>query len=748
MKSLAAVSVSLVALAFAAPAFAQDAAPQSGAVQTADDNGELNEIVVTAQRREENAQDVPISVSTISADLIAQTGIPNPEALGQLLPGVTFNRQSIGVTPYVRGIGGNNAGAGNEPSIALYIDDVYMPTALASVFDFNSVESISVLKGPQGTLFGRNASGGVIQVNTRDPGKDLRFDADLSYANYQKISGALYANVPLSENIAFNIAAHGVNQADGWGRNVLTGKDAGTTDGYGARAKLRFDLGATVVQFGGNYDHRRSDQGGFAANVVPGTFGRGGYNPVALGAGFYDTVNDFGPLGFINKAYQLSAKIEHDAGNVILRSVTAYGNVNSDAISDLEASPLPFNNSVYTQGNRSITQEFQVLSPASAPVKWIIGAFYMHDYAYFSIVNSGTAFGTNLSIAASQQRTDSISGFGQMTAEILPRLNATVGVRYTSDSRRYTSRASLGATISGPFERNSNFQNLTGRAALDYHFSDDVMAYIAYNKGFKSGLYNLAGLAGGAAAPPPVVLPEELNAYTLGIKTELLDRRVRFNVEGYWYDYTNIQLNNVIAGATVVSNAARARIRGVDFELTGKATAHLTLSATVSLADGKYTSYPNAQQFFPLPPSAPIAIPAGCVATTPTYPTGTAPTATRVCDLTGNKTVQTVPFGSTLSATYDLPTSAGDFSFTASWAHGGNYFFEADNNPKVRQPITNIINGSVNWTSTNGRYGLSVWGNNITGQEYYNTVSQSTLSGTKYSPAPPATYGVTARLRF
>ncbi|MES2987337.1 MAG: TonB-dependent receptor [Pseudomonadota bacterium] len=755
MKLPLLASASMIALFVAAPAFAQDATPAPAAVSADDQQSDdgLSEIVVTAQRRNENLQDVPISVATVDLEVAASTGIHNPEALGQLLPGVTFNRQGNGVTPYVRGVGTGAATAGNEPSVALYIDDIYIPTSQASIFDFNNVESIAVLKGPQGTLFGRNATGGVIQIKTKDPSQETEIAADLTYANYNKVSGALYASTGLAPGIAASVAAYGVKQSDGWGRNVVSGFDVQKTESYGVRGKVRAELGPdTTLTLAGNYDWRKTDQGGFNLNIIAGTFGTGGFSATALGAGFYDSVTDFSRPGYTSKAWQTSAKIEHDFGPATFRSITAFGDVRSDAISDLETSPTPFVNAVFTQGSKSFTQEFQLLSSSDNPVTWILGAFYMHDKSDFSITNTGNAFGVRTSRGHGEQKTDSISGFAQLGAELLPRLNATVGLRYTSDRREFLANASLTGpgfvdNISGPFNRSAKYDNITGRAALDYHVDDDTMVYIAYNKGFKSGLFNISGVSGGATAPPPVILPEELNAYTIGFKTELFDRKLRVNVEAYTYDYSNIQVNTVVAGATLITNAAKAKIQGVDIEVTARPVRNLTISGSLSYSDGHYTSFPSGPQIFPLAPNAPIPIPAGCAATVPTYPVGTG-YVSRACDLSGNKTTQTVPLSTTLTAMYTIPSSVGEFGLTGSWAHGGDYYFEPDNNPNTRQPVTDIINASVGWTSNSGTYGLSVWGNNLTGQKYYNSISQSTLGSVKYSPAPPRTYGITAKLRF
>jgi iron complex outermembrane receptor protein len=728
--------------------------PPSTAVQSQNQDSEgLRDIIVTAQRRAENAQKVPIAISTVTADTVKALGVINPESLGQLLPGVQLNRSGQGVITYIRGIGSGSAVSGNEPSVAMFIDDVYMPNGSGAVFDFNNIDSVSVLKGPQGTLFGRNATGGVIQIKTRDPSQETHFNLDAGYGNFDKISSALYASTGITENMAVNVAGYYNNQRDGWGRNVLTGADHFTSKSYGVRSKLKGEFGDTTLLITGVFDKRISDEGGLSVSVVPGTYGFRGYSPAALGAGFYDAVNDQ-PMLFRNQSYNVSAKLEHNFGNVTLRSITAYGDIKFHLISESDASPSDFQDAILDQGSKTFTQEFQLLSASDSPVQWILGTYYLHDVSR----NHTHLFGPAFAVAGVQvpgdtfgtQKTDSISGFGQMTAEILPRLKATLGIRYTSDRRSFDGYVNrpTGVLLNGPFADKTTFKNLTGRASLDYQISDDIMIYAAYNKGFKSGVYNIGGLFFGSSTVPGPVAPESLDAFSAGFKSEFFDRHVRLNVEAYYYDYSNIQVSQLQGLAFLITNGGKATIKGVDADLTVTPVHNLTLTWSASYADGHYDDFRNGPMFFPQPPNTPIAIPASCGLTT--YPVG-APGgagATKACDLSGKKTVQTAPFTSTFTAAYSIPTSIGEFRLMGSYSYGGKYYFEPDNNPYTRSPVTNLVNGSVSWTSSNERFGLTFWANNLTKEKYYNSISENTTGGFRYTPAAPRTYGLTGKLRL
>lgn len=755
MRALSSICATLFSsaslLAYAGTASAQEVpvadSPPASTTSTHDTG--LEEIVVTAQRRAENMQRVPIAVTAFSADEAARIGIGNPQAIAQAVPGLVFNRVANAAVPFVRGVGSNSNQLGNEPSVALFVDDVYVATGNGSIFDFNSISSVEVLKGPQGTLFGRNATGGAIVVRTRDPSFETKIDVNAGYANYDTYSGQVYASTGLSNTVAMNIAAYGTKQSDGWGRNITRGEDVFDAYSYGIRAKILIEGDDTRAILGASYDRRHSNQG-IALNLVPGTFGRSGYDPVANGVGFYDTSSD-GNSFYNTQSYSVNAKITHDFSNARLVSISSFTRNTSPVPVDVDAIAVPFFFSDSGGKVNTATQELQLLSPEGAKVSWILGAFYMHQDTTFMNANLGSIFGGRTATQGpNKQKTDSIAGFAQMSTEILPKLDATIGVRYTIDKRSFFGVSQLGSAVSGPFRDSNTFKNLGGRFSLNYHFTDDVMAYAAYNRGFKSGVFNLTQPAPGAVAPQPAVAPETLDAYTLGFKSEFLDRHVRLNAEAFYYDYKNIQVQTTVTGSTMLTNAGAATIKGVGAELTILPVQRLTINIASAYTDGHYTSFPGGPQFFPLPPNAPIAIPAGCAGSVPVYPpaAGAAPMAQRACDLSGNRTIQTPKFTNSVSVLYTVPTSFGDFDLSGSWAYTGSYYFEPDNDPSSKQKATNIFNASVRWKSSDEKYDVSFWAKNISKEKYYSYFAASSTSGYRYAPAAPRTYGVTLGAHF
>lgn len=745
-------------LAGAAPAFGQETSEPEQV-----DAGGIQEIIVTANRRAENMQDVPVSVQQVSAELATTLSIDDPQEVTALVPGFTFQRQGSGSTPFIRGVGSTSSFVGNEPSVALFVDDVYVPTGNAAVFEFNATESIEVLKGPQGTLFGRNATGGVIHVKTKNPGQTAEMSGSVSYDNYETVKAKAYVSMPLSDTVAANVSAFRVYQNEGWGKNVFDDTDVFFNEGWGVRGKLLFDLENTSILLSGTFANRLSDQG-IALRVVPGFYGFGGYSPEAEGAGFYDSASTPGVYNFYDTDFtQASIKIDHDFGEVSLVSITGYTDTHTDFQFDLDAAPLSILNAPVTNTSEAFTQEIQLLSNGDKALDWIIGAFYMHDDSLFDLVAYGGAVSGRFGPGAIQtqrarQKTNSYSAFGQANLEVTDALSVTAGLRFTSDKRAESEGGAsiiLGngttAIASGPFGSSETFNKVTWRLAVDYKVSDDVLLYASYNRGFKSGVYNLAGYSVASNAPLPPAKPEVLDAYAVGFKSELFNRLVRFNAEAFWYDFSNIQVQNNVPppnAGTILTNAGSARIKGFEAELTIAPADGLTIMANMSVLDGKYKSFATGPTFFPQAPNDPIPIPAGCSFTQ--YPTASpgAPAAQRTCDLAGSKTVNTPPFSASVTALYEIESLIGGFDLAASYARGGNYYSEPHNLSFVKVPSYDLVSASVTWTEPSDHLSLRLFVNNLLKEEYYAYVANGGTSGPKYSPAAPRTYGVELGFNF
>jgi iron complex outermembrane receptor protein len=744
-------------------AAAQTPAPAAPAAANSD---ELAEIVVTANHREENNQAVPIAITAISGDAATKLGVTNLESLGDSVPGAVFERQSNGSIPFLRGVGNPNSTSGDEPSVATYVDDVYLPFPGAGTSNYNSIDRIEIEKGPQGTQFGRNATGGVIQIHTKDPTPDPVLDVSAGYANFDTYSASMYASSAIAPNLSANIAGYWSRQYDGWGHNLTTGDPSYRSWDTGGRVKflwtpsdttsvlVAFDQDVTVLEEGLDY------------RAFAGTESEGG---VPAPSGFYDYYSPFDDHGKLT-TYGFSAKVTQDFGWSSLVSISAFRHSEDPAIYNLALGNGPFSELVHIVGkDDTYTQEFRLLSPSSGKLKWSTGLFYFNDTARYDPLNiEVVAADLNLNNNGIQ-RTASYAAFADATYEVLPATHVTAGIRYTEDYRKAQGNLEIdgglvptGALGPGaPGGTGSTlFSDYSGRAILDHYFTDDIMAYAGWNRGFKSGLYNLAFVTGSINPP---VKPEIIDSFTAGEKAEFLDHKLRVNTEGFYYNYSNIQVQEVVANASQTTNAAGAKIKGVDVDITALPMERLTVTTNFEVLDGYFTNFPNGAYnvYNPIGGGDCTLAPNNLCGLTPGSPylpphfvpgTGTTPAS---WNLEGNKTPNSPHFSATFSARYTVPTSYGPVDMNIALNHTGDYFFQADNGrgqqpPSMidnnKQPTLNLVNASVGWTSADN-WSVRLWGRNLTNIQYY-SFGFETAPATQYSAAPPRTFGVTFSKHF
>lgn len=706
----------------------------------------VEDIVVTAQRRNERIQDVPIAITAVTAASAARQGISGTEGLGIAVPTLQFSRQTAnGGAPFLRGVGSPSATAGQEAPVAVYVDDVYIGAPSATLFQFNNIESTEVLKGPQGTLFGRNATGGVVNVHTRKPSQEASLDATAGYGSYDTFYGSAYVNAPLTSTLAFNVAVAGKDQTDGYGRSVARGDDIYKSRNWGVRGQLGWDPDAdTSILLTADYSWNKGDIG---QNVViaPGTIATGGgtFN------GRYRSLSD--PSDFaLSKTWGVSGRLEHRFGDYTFRSMAAYRKSNLEFLLDADGSlpgrPALISSYVADAYVNTFSQEVQLLSPQADAFKWILGAFYYRSEAgYDPVITSGAAFATQggFSSTTSSQDLDSYAGFGEASYEFLPSTKLTAGLRYTSD--HFNDNVVLSNGLSpvlppSPFQQRDSFSKLTYRAILDTKLTPDILLYASYSRGFKSGGYNLSTptqMIGAATVPADVVKPEVLDSYEVGLKSDLFDRKVRFNIAGYHYDYSNLQIGRVSNGRVQTVNAAAARMNGIDIDYSFVPNRRINLGGGVSILDAKFKSFPNG----------PLYVPSPATCTPIPRTTGALTGGNTVCsvDLAGNRTTRAPKLTFTASATYTLPTDAGDFSVNGTLYHNSGFFWEPDN--RLRQPRHDLVNGSISWISPDRKYEIKVYGKNLLDEYYYAYASESTTRDS-WSPEMPRNFGGELTVHF
>jgi iron complex outermembrane receptor protein len=725
-----------------APAVEDQATPAAREAE----GGGLEEITVTAQRRKESQQTVPISISTVTAASAARTGIISTDDLGIAIPALQFDRQgAVGGTPFLRGVGTPVAQNGTESPVATYIDDVYISSTFGTLFELNNIQDVEVLKGPQGTLFGRNATGGVVHIHTKEPTQDSSLDAQLSYGSYDTYVANVYADHGVTDKVAMNLAAYWKDQYQGYGHDILTGDSVWKEHSWGVRPQLLWQISDnTRLRVAADYTYEWTDKG-WNQIIYPGEKSIGGttYHGrylTASGAGDYT----------VNRIWGTSARLDHDFGNVSFVSISAYRNnkqaVVLNADQHLPGTPnilgIPDDQSF----TRTATQEFQLLSPSDGPLKWILGTFYDHTESGFNpLTYNGLAFGA---LGGSQSITDrqllnSYSGFGEASYQFPTGTKITAGLRYTSDSFAENVRILTGFGTFLPLDPSTSsvrFSKLTDRVILDQQIGQDAMVYASYSRGFRSGEYS-------STAPTEIVdgkprlgapaKPEVLDAFEIGIKSELFDRTLRLNASAYHYNYGNMQVTTIQNVSEITLNAARARMNGVDLDWSFAPSRRVSFGGGVSYLDAKFVSFPNGPVNVPNP--------ATCVPVPMTTGPVTGGDSACAADLSGYPVPHAPKVVVSLNATYVFPTATGDYSATVSDYHNSGFSWELDN--RLRQPTYELLNGELSWVSPDKRYELKAYGRNLLNKYYYTFLSEGSLDDW-YTPAMPRNFGGTVIVHF
>ena len=714
----------------------------------------LQEIVVTATRRATSLQVVPATVQAMTASMLTELNIKGTESLGTLVPGLTISR-SGGVNPYLRGLGTVGSGFTGDSPIAIYIDGLYLVNAAGALFSFNNIERIEVLKGPQGTLYGRNSTGGLISIVTQDPDETPSADASIGYASYKTLTANVYGSTAITDKLFANVSFFHEKQNKGWAVNDFTGHDVGKSDETGVQAKLVWKPQAgTKITLNGIYDSNTSDKG-YLLGIVPGSFGNDG-TPYL---GEYHISSRRDPSA-VYRGYAGSLKLEQDAGFANFTSLSGYQTANQLQAFSLTGAPgnpvagqSDSNSGIYGK-NKTFTQEFQLSSKAStSPLDWIVGAFYLDDETTSIVDASPTCVGNTCAPGVPTHTsgflgTKSYSVYGDGTYKIREGTRVTLGLRYTKDDKNISgvaeplpglpdSVAALPATTvlhpGDPYTGNPagiptsvSFSKFTYRAVLAQDLTRDVHAYLSYNRGFRSGSYQAT------AFNNPAARPEILDAYEAGLKTELLDRRLRLNASAFYYNYTDIQVRSnappAPVGTSININAAGAHVKGVGADFRFSATRELTLNGGFEYLDAKYTSFP------------------GATCNSPRVPAGTVRggVASVACNLAGF-TLPGAPKNSfVLGAQYRVETNFGQFTLAANDNYKSSYPFSAD--ASIKQDAHHIVNASVTW-SPNERYEVQLYGKNLTDEYYYVTGRSGPLT-LVYVPGAPRTLGINVRYHF
>ncbi len=699
---LALTSALLSGLAIAAPAAAQDA-------PAAAEEGEANgEIVVTARRREENLQDVPISVTAISGDELEATGAVDLTALQQKAPNMTMqiargsNSTLIG---FIRGVGQQDPLWGFEPGVGIYVDDVYIARPQGAVLDIFDVGRIEVLRGPQGTLYGRNSVGGAVKYVTKKLGNDFGGKVKVAYGSYNQLDLVGQITLPVSDSISIGGAVARYTR-DGFGTNLNTGAEHYNKDVIAGRLSVEFAPSDNVF-FRLAGDYTKDDSNPRHGHRVTGNSGVAAFNPPA---DIYDTNAGVGDENSV-ETKGVSATLEIGLSDALtVKSITAYREGDTQTVIDFDNTAGPVLDVPAYYKDNQFSQEVQLLVDAGS-VQGVLGVYYLDSKAAGAF---DTVLGlANLTILTSGEvKTKSIAVFGDVNFDISDQLKLSVGARYTSDKRTGTvyrqnftgirspefgNAAAVPGLIRTNYTNSRTDEQFTPRVSVSWMPSDDLTMYASYSKGFKAGGFDMRGDAVFTPTTVNGYAPEKVDAYELGFKTSLLDNTLFINGALFYSDYSGQQITTqvpyaapLVGVASFVDNVGDSKIKGAELEIRAVPSDNLSLNLALGYTDAKF------KRFITFDPV----------------------TQTNI-DVSDQRGFQNTPeFTVSFSPVLSAELAGGRLSLAPSVSmRSDSQQFEI-NNPLLDQDGYVLVDASVNWTSGDGRFNLGLHGRNLTDEEY------------------------------
>jgi iron complex outermembrane receptor protein len=708
-----------------------------GAESTSADQpvGGLAEIVVTAQKRSENVQTVPIVVTAIGAGDLAAAKIDTTQDLQFMAPALVYSSASGYAMPYLRGIGSAFTMPNADASVATYIDGAYVASDQGTIENLLGIQRVEVLEGPQGTLYGRNAIGGAINVVTLTPTQAADGQLTLSTGNYarKEASGNLSGGV--TDDLAVGLYAAG-SEMNPYVIPItpLDAVDPSHETEWGVRLKAVYTPTGRLTLTGSveatktrSYDedaYRELSPNALVFQLIPG---------LPRGAAPYTAAGSL-PVRAEIRQQAVTLREEYDFDWANLVGISNYRNLVDYGALDLSASAVPFlGGAVSPQTSRQYSQELQLLSPAASRIKWIAGLFVFHERGadFPDQTYSGVLFGPEFlaSNVYGAVDTDSYAAFGQTTLPldlVAEGLHLTLGARYTSDYKRYsayTTTTDAAGTVLGP---QTNFPTIdrtwsqfTPKASLEYQ-SGEQLYYLSYSQGFKSGAYNITT----PTAPGPVN-PEKLNDYEIGMKSRFWDGRMQWDTGAYYYDYKNLQVqitDFAHAGSTLLENAANAKAYGVETSFAFQVTDELRFNAAAIWSHAEYTRFDDFASVNPVTLAA------------------------ETVDATGKELQEAPNFAGSIGPDYETALGGGTLHAGANVYYNAGYYWTAANT--FRQGPYALVNASVAFTFPGQHWTVTAWGKNLTDRLYESGIETIASFGVYAQDAPPRMYGLSVKYGY
>lgn len=693
------------------------------AVQAQEDGAPVvGEIIVTAQKREQALQDVPAAITAVNAQVLQEQGVTDIYGLTGLAPNVEISRVIETPSIFIRGVGSQILASGADGSVATHIDGIYVSRPKSQVAGLYDLERVEILRGPQGDLYGRNATGGALNIITRRPTESFDAWGRLSVGNYDRMEIEGAVSGPLVEDKLFGRLSYVSLNHSGYTDNIVTGNDVDDQHEWGVRGQLLWRPAENVeLLFAADYYYGRDHSGGWhvlgpatAAPLIGVVLGgTTAPDPIRQIASERDPrrVLELGNLS-------MTATVDL-SDTLALKSITGYRKGRSEAYTDIDGVELALGALDRTEDSEQFSEELQ-LSYDTERTNAIVGLYYFSESLFGSsntpvnlpFLPPGRVFNPTADLDI-----EAIALFARVEYAFTDRLRIALGGRYSWEERAVDGQVILPTGVILPNVGQRDWEDFSPRVTVNYEVTPDVRAFVTWSRGFKSGAFV-------NGANPPVD-PEEVEAWELGLKSELFDGRLRLNLAAFHYDFQDLQVNRVIGASVVTENAAAATIQGIEAEFEIRLGEGFSVNGSLARLDARYEDYVTAD------PARPALGP---------------------LDLSGNQMPTAPEWSAFVNARKEFVLADGaGVAISAAYRWRDDQYFDPFNQPNAFQEAYGELSARVQWSSASNGVQIAVWGQNLTDEDaLLATAVSSQLYGFPRlgSVNEPMTFGIELTLRY
>jgi iron complex outermembrane recepter protein len=735
-----------------AGAYAQNAPVQNDA----SDTGKLEEVLVTAQRRSEKMVDVPISITALSAEQLSTANVQNLGDIQQLTPALRFDNQAGFFQPSIRGIGTSVTTSGGGSNVGIYINGFYSPNPLAADFQLMNVSDVQVLKGPQGTLFGHNTTGGAILVTTPDPSTETHAAAKVSYGSFNAQRYQGYATTGLFENIVA-VDVEGIfNKGNGNLTNILNDDDhVGAYQDWTVRGGLKIEFSDKLSVLARFTDSQVNNPTAIETNsntdssINPTTGAPWGIQTFAVPGLFTTNPNQVAnnlPTFLTSSNHVAQVTVKADLTFANFTSYSQYRTENVNQSEDLDQTGLPIFQLGLPIYDRTLSQEFLLTSKSSSPLQWTAGGYFLSNTdTYTTFIDNNVATVGRIRLGGSSSTTKNYAGYLDATYQVIPKLFLTAGVRYAED---VVTNAYWNTSFSGVqnFVPGISSNKTTPRAVVRYAPTDESSVYASYTEGYKAAIIDVGGSCqNGPAFQCNNVQPEQVKAYEIGYKLDT--RRFSTQTAAFYYDYKNLQVSEFIGAAEAsIVNAAQSEIYGLEENLHFELNEHFQVNGGASWTHARYITFGTVIN--------------GVTVGAPLYATCPPPPATNPSCTPGSYdyvNTDTILHGVHMQHSPDWtanisPRYTTGMTGTGAYSLSGNLYYTSQywNSPsgtQFLQPSYTTLAMRAEWLDPSKKYTVALYGDNLTNQRYRTQVQYNAF-GIGASWSAPVTWGIELGAKF